>query len=113
MYQRHPNVEKPITENSTELGIEVLRELQTILSKRGELFKGENAGHITRYNQNAEKKLPRILLDYNNEEPAKLTQKGAVIYNRLNGLLAGNEKIQVDYIDEDMIQMLTTKADRA
>jgi len=40
-------------------------------------------------------------LDYNNEEPAKLTQKGAAIYR----LLAGNEKIQVDYIDEEMIQM--------
>jgi len=45
---------------------------------------------------------PRFL-DYNNEEPAKITQKGEAIYNTRSGLLAGNEKIRVDFIDEKMI----------
>ncbi|MCP4104251.1 MAG: DUF2075 domain-containing protein [Desulfobacteraceae bacterium] len=179
VYQHHPNVEKLklITGNVPELGIEVLRELQAVISKRGELFKAENTGDITRYNQRAGRKLPRILviidefqkllegkyqvakevnmlledvakrgrsfgihlvlcsqslantqlekttlnqiglrivfkihksecpkfLDYNNEAPAMLTKKGEAIYNTRSGLLAGNEKIQVDYIDEGMI----------
>ncbi len=42
-------------------------------------------------------------LDYNNEVPAMLVKKGEAIYNTRSGLLAGNEKIQVDYIDEEMI----------
>jgi hypothetical protein len=44
--------------------------------------------------------------DYNNEAPAALTQKGEAIYNTDNGQPNANEKIMVDYIDENEISGL-------
>ena len=41
--------------------------------------------------------------DYNNEAPAALTKKGEAIYNTDNGQPAANERIVVDYVDEDEI----------
>lgn len=41
--------------------------------------------------------------DYNNEAPAALTRKGEAIYNTDNGQPRANERIMVDYIDEDEI----------
>ncbi len=176
VYQGHPNVKFLSAETSVESGIGILKKMQTSLSERGELFKAAGVNHISKYNQTAEKKLPRILLiidefqklletfkiakevnlllediakrgrsfgihlllssqslintqldkttmnqiglrivfkihksecprflDYDNEEPAKLMQKGEAIYNTRSGLRVGNEKIQVDYMDERTI----------
>jgi DNA segregation ATPase FtsK/SpoIIIE, S-DNA-T family len=44
--------------------------------------------------------------DYNNEAPAALTKKGEAIYNTDNGQPAANERIVVDYVDEDEISGL-------
>jgi len=177
VYRNHPNVMFLSAESNLETGIDILKKMQAAIIERGELFKVNNVNHISKYNQSADKKLPRILLiidefqkllegnfkivkevnvllediakrgrsfgihlllssqslintqlekttmnqiglrivfkihksecprflDYNNEEPAKITQKGEAIYNTRSGLLAGNEKIRVDFIDEKMI----------
>jgi len=177
VYRGHPNVKFLSAESSIESGIGILKKMQASLSERGELFRTAGVNHISKYNQTAEKKLPRILLiidefqkllegnfkiakevnlllediakrgrsfgihlllssqslintqlekttmnqiglrivfkihksecprflDYDNEEPAKLMNKGEAVYNTRSGLRAGNEKIQVDYLDERTI----------
>ncbi|MFW5640103.1 MAG: FtsK/SpoIIIE domain-containing protein [Thermodesulfobacteriota bacterium] len=180
IYRGHPNVAYLSVENSVEQGIEILERLQGVIAERGEMFKAENVSELTRFNEKAERKLPRILLivdefqkllenykvstkvnalledvakrgrsfgihlllctqslknskleqttrnqlglrivfklyksecggffDYNNEAPAGLTQKGEAIYNTDNGQPNANEKIMVDYIDENEIAGLS------
>lgn len=51
-----------------------------------------------------------MFCDYNNEAPAALTKKGEAIYNTDNGQPNANERIMVDYIDENEIAELIARS---